>query len=109
MRRVLLTLAAASAALLIAGCDDANQKDVKGVQAKSNPDNVTAWANIDQHPNLVRVCADGIAFLTTSREALPAQRLPEWDWACPKPPGFVQYKGTPTTLVPLPRITAPAS
>lgn len=108
MRRILAVGALAALALLT-GCSDANQKDVKGVQAKSNPDNVTAWANIDQHPNIVRLCADGIAFLTTSREALPAQRLPEWDWACPKPPGFVPYKGTPTTLVPLVPRPTPSS
>lgn len=104
MRRFAPIALAVISLILVAGCNDANQKDVKGVQASANPDNIRVWANIDQHPNFTRICADGIAFLTTSRDTMPIQRVAEWDWACPKPSGFVQYKGTPTTFVPvLPR------
>jgi hypothetical protein len=99
MKRALIVLAAVAAVAGVAGCDSANQKDVKGVQPQANPGNITVWANIDQHPNIARVCADGLAFITTSRDNMPINRLPEWDWACPKPPGFVPYKGQPTNLL----------
>jgi hypothetical protein len=90
---------AAIAVLGLVGCEDANQKDVRGVQANANPGNVTVFANIDQHPNFTRICADGLAFITTSRDTMPINRLPEWDWACPKPPGFQPSKGEPTNLL----------
>lgn len=99
MNKLALAGAALALVAVTAGCNDANQKDVKGVQANANPGNITAFANIDQHPNFARVCADGLAFITTTRENMPINRLPEWDWACPKPPGFQPYKGTPTNLL----------
>lgn len=92
--------AIAVAALGVAGCNDANQKDVKNVPPTlPTSGEIKVFANIDQHANFVRVCADGIAFITTTRDAMPINRLPEWDWTCAKPPGYVPYKGTPTNLL----------
>ena len=65
--------------LALSACGDANQMDVKGVDGRK-PDKIEAYANIDQHPNIVRICIDKVAFLTTSREAgNNLMRVPEWD------------------------------
>jgi len=105
-RRMSTTIAVAAIAVAaLAGCEDANQKDVRGVQAQANPGNITVFANIDQHPNFTRVCADGYAFVTTTRDAMPINHFPEWDWMCPKPPGFQPYKGLPTDLLGDHRVT----
>jgi hypothetical protein len=101
-RRTAVMAAVAVSTLVLAGCNDANQKDIKGIPG-TQPDSITVYTNIDQHPNFARVCAGGIAFLTTSREYPSIMRLPEWDWTCPKPPGFQPYRGAPTSLpVPFP-------
>lgn len=63
----------------LSGCGSANQADVKGVNVR-NPDKIEAYANIDQHPNIVRLCIDHVAFATTSREnGQNFIRVPEWD------------------------------
>jgi hypothetical protein len=67
--------------IFAAGCgsDNANQKDVKGVPWR-NPDKIEVYANIDEHPNIVRVCIDKVAFATTSRpDGINLMRVPEWD------------------------------
>jgi hypothetical protein len=82
------------------GCDDqpnATNADLVNVPPKV-PDNVEAIANIDGHPNFNLVCADGVMFVTTTREMFAFNRLPELDWKCPKPPGFQPYKGEPSNF-----------
>ncbi len=79
-----LAVPIAIAALLLTtagSCEegDSSNYDVKGVEAK-NPDKIEGYANIDGHPNIVRLCIGGVAFATTSREAgLNFLRVPEWD------------------------------
>jgi hypothetical protein len=70
-------------ALLVAltGCDDANQKDATGVHWRQL-DKIEVYSNIDQHPNIARVCIDGVAFATISREYNSILRVPEWDSWC---------------------------
>lgn len=52
-----------------------------------NPDSVTLYNNIDGHPNLARICIDGIAFITTTRKGNASwDRFPEWDAACANGP-----------------------
>lgn len=48
------------------------------------PDSVEVFLNVDMHPNLARVCIDGIAFLTTTRDLDAVDRVAEWDPYCPK-------------------------
>jgi hypothetical protein len=65
----------------VGGCQGANTRDLKGVSAK-NPSKTELYANVDNHPNIVRLCIDGLAFVTTSREMDPLLRVPEWDAWC---------------------------
>jgi hypothetical protein len=70
-----LTLTAA-----LSGCG-ANQRDLNGIDIK-NPDKVEVYANIDEHPNIVRMCIGGIGFATISRQYNAILRVPEWDAWC---------------------------
>lgn len=79
--------ATALAALLAAavagttGCQGANTRDLEGIKIK-DPKKAEIYANLDQHPNIVRLCIDGLAFLTTSRKEDVILRVPEWDGWC---------------------------
>lgn len=65
--------------LALTGCGDANSKDLKGIGWKT-PEKIEVYANIDQHPNIVRLCIGKVAFATTSRNAgMNLMRVPEWD------------------------------
>jgi hypothetical protein len=50
------------------------------------PDSIVVWLNADHHPNVVRVCLDGLAFLTVSdghqTHTASVQRIAEWDDEC---------------------------
>jgi len=70
-------------AVLLAGCGRDNFRDVEGVPSK-DPDAITLWNNVDGNPNVVRICLDGVAFATTTRQYGDAiMRVPEWDAQCP--------------------------
>lgn len=75
-----------AAALLIgclaaAGCQGANARDLEGVPFRK-PDKIDTYINIDGQPNFSRICVDGVALLTTSREMDAVLRVPEWDRWC---------------------------
>lgn len=78
-RRVLAAVAAAAGLVLVAGC--AQQYDVEDVPFEV-PDEITIYGNVDQHPNITRVCIEGIAFATTTRDYNAVTRVPEWDAHC---------------------------
>ena len=60
----------------------ANDRDLEGVNGK-HPDKIELYINVDQHPNLVRLCIDHVAFVTTSRDnGQNFLRVPEWDSWC---------------------------
>ena len=69
---------------LLGGCSSRNNfRDVEGVPSK-DPDLIEAYNNLDGHPNIAKVCIDGVAFATTTREAHAAiQRVEAWDPTCP--------------------------
>jgi hypothetical protein len=68
----------------VAGCGSFNEQnatsgDLKGVTA-DRPQKIRAFNNIDRHPNIVELCIDGRAFLTTSRLAgVNLMRFPDDD------------------------------
>jgi predicted small secreted protein len=73
-------------AAVLTGCGQAawedSLRDLEGVQVY-DPDEATLWNNVDQHPNIVRLCLDGVAFATTTRPDFAAvTRVPEWDAHC---------------------------
>lgn len=83
-RKIRLALAAgmAGALVLVASGCGANTRDLEGVPFK-NPDKIEVYINIDDHPNVARLCIGGVAFFTTSRNYGDAiGRVPEWDAWC---------------------------
>lgn len=53
------------------------------------PDSITVYQNVDNHPTIVKVCIEGLAFRTVSTTyvelATPAvERVEEWDASCEK-------------------------
>ena len=79
-----LVLAAAALAAVSTACTPGNNfRDVEGVASK-DPDLIEAYNNLDGHPNIAKVCIDGVAFATTTRDAQAAiQRVEAWDDTCP--------------------------
>jgi hypothetical protein len=43
---------------------------VKGVRSQ-DPDLIESYNNLDSHPNIAKVCIDGVAFATTTRTRKP--------------------------------------
>lgn len=76
-------IAAAFVLSLASACGPVNNfRDVEGVKSQ-DPDLVENFNNMDAHPNLGKVCIDGVAFLTTTRNYDAVTRVPEWDKTCP--------------------------
>lgn len=69
MRKFVIACIAAST-LALSGCGQAPWEqsllDLEGVQV-SDPDSITLYNNVDQHPNLAVICIDGMTFVTTTR------------------------------------------
>ena len=82
-KRALVVLGAGVVALGAACTPGNNFRDVEGVKSK-DPDLIESYNNLDGHPNIAKVCIDGVAFATTTRENNAAiQRVPDWDSTCP--------------------------
>lgn len=79
MKRVMITLAAV-AAVAAAGCTSTLQ-DLENVDAVP-PDSYEVFQSPDLFPNIARVCVDGVAFVTTTRDYQQVTRVPEWDAEC---------------------------
>lgn len=85
LKQKIISLALSGVAVISLGavsCNGNNFRDVEGVNS-ANPDLVQNYNNMDQHPNMGKVCIDGVAFLTTTREYDAVTRVPEWDRTCP--------------------------
>lgn len=66
--------------IVIAGCG-ANVRDLEGVPIVE-PQKVEIYVNLDGHPNIVRMCIDGVAVMTTTRDLNAVQLVPAWDGWC---------------------------
>lgn len=84
MRRALLAAGAVGVLLATAGCGTDARRDVEGVPSH-DAQAYYLINNVDGHPNLVRVCQDGVAFVTTTREYNAVTLVPEWNRFCPPP------------------------
>ena len=74
---------AVAASLLLGACAGNNFRDVEGVESQ-RPDLIEVFSNVDKHPNIAKVCIDGVAFATTTREGNSAiTRVEAWDKTCP--------------------------
>ena len=66
-------------ATVLVGCSNQTKRDLEGVPVRE-PDKSEVYLNVDQYPNVTRLCIDGLAFATTTRENNAAIfRVPEWD------------------------------
>lgn len=96
---LVIILGASALVLLATACtEDASKSDLAQPQQENGdvpndivtagaPDSVHVFWNVDGHANFIRICADGLAFMSVSTahqgNAMPAiQRLPEWDGMC---------------------------
>ncbi len=78
-----IIMLATGAVFVLGACSPGNNfRDVEGVKSE-NPDLVQNYNNLDKHPNLAKVCIDGVAFLTTTRQYDAVTRVPDWDKTCP--------------------------
>lgn len=94
MKRIIIGIVTVALAVALAGCGTfggggnapgtgAGAHDLKHVKFQ-DPDSAVGLNNVDQYPNIVRVCFDGVAFATTTRPDFSSiQRVPEWDKFCP--------------------------
>ena len=84
MKKLGLVVAAGAIALSVGACNRDNFRDLEGVKSQE-PDQVELYSNVDRHPNIVKVCIDGVAFATTTREGNSAiMRVDDWDRTCPE-------------------------
>lgn len=93
MKRIAMAL---TVALIVTACSSAMSRDIDtptelaatsvelGPEQLSMqaPDQVDLFYNLDSHPNIVRLCIDGVALLTTSRDLNAVQLVPEWNDYC---------------------------
>lgn len=88
MRKPVIGATLAVAALLTLGaCGQApwedSLKDLEGVTVK-DPDKATLYNNVDTYPNMVVLCIDGVAFVTTTRPDMGSWApVPSLDKTCP--------------------------
>ena len=86
MKTVTVAAAAvvATGGLLLGACSPGNNfRDVEGVKSQE-PDTIEVFSNVDKHPNIAKLCIDGVAFATTTREGNSAiMRVEAWDATCP--------------------------
>lgn len=81
-KKIIAFAATLVAAVTLTGCSlGANDRDLEGIHYK-DPDKIEVYINIDQHPNIARICIAGVAFATTSRDYSALTRIPEWDSWC---------------------------
>lgn len=65
----------------LAACGQ-ERKDLEGIPS-TEPEKIQVYVNVDQHPNIARVCVGGVGFATTTRQYGDAViRVPEWDAWC---------------------------
>jgi hypothetical protein len=79
-----LVIGGLATALIISACGSGNPQldDLQNV-SPSYPNWVGLYLNVDNHPNIVEMCINGVGFATTTRDAAGAiTRIPEWDAFC---------------------------
>lgn len=69
--------------VLASGCQISNsQRDLEEQQIRDA--DVVVYRNVDHHPNVARLCTDGVAWFTTTRDFTAIRRMKEWDKFCPE-------------------------
>ena len=79
MRKSVIVVAIAGAALALTGCANQTVRDLEGVPV-TDPDKARLVVNIDTFPNINAMCIEGAGFATTTRDAAGALiRVEAWD------------------------------
>jgi hypothetical protein len=79
-----LGIAIVALALILGGCNfgqGSDSRDLEGVPL-TDPQKIEVYANVNGHPNIVRLCIDGRAFITTTRARFAMLRADYWDGWC---------------------------
>jgi hypothetical protein len=76
VKKILLLAAVAALTACSPEIRDSEDADLR------DPDEIVIFTNVDTYPNLVKLCVDGLGFVTTTREYDPWGRVPEWDDYC---------------------------
>lgn len=77
MKKIVGVLLVGAVALALAGCGS-SRRDLNGIPNK-DPDKAEMYSNVDGYPNVVRICIQGVAFATNTRQYDSMIRVPEWD------------------------------
>jgi hypothetical protein len=81
---VLAAVAVASLGLGTSACTPPWEGSIRDLEdAEVRDADVVVYNNINRHPNIARVCTDGVAWVTTSRDFDSLERMEEWDELCP--------------------------
>lgn len=85
MRRLVVSVVlVASLVFGAAACTPPWEGSIRDLEkAEVRDADVTVYNNINRHPNIARVCTDGVAWVTTSRDFDALERMEEWDELCP--------------------------
>ena len=85
MRRLVVSVVlAASLAIAASACTPPWEGSIRDLEnAEVRDADVVVYNNINRHPNIARVCTDGVAWVTTSRDFDSLERMEEWDELCP--------------------------
>lgn len=77
MRVILGMLSALVLLFAIAACSAQPQqiRDLKGIPV-TDPDKARLVTNVDQYPNVVAICIEGVGYITTTRNDRPIQESP---------------------------------
>lgn len=78
---ILILMGLGILAFALSGCTQNQYRDSEDAALK-DPDSVDIYTNVDEHPNIVRLCIDGVAFATTTREYEPVFLVPDWNDYC---------------------------
>ena len=73
MKRVIILIIAA--VFLIGGCSKQQVRDLEGITVKE-PQKVELYTNVDQYPNVVALCINGVGFVSTTRDYTSLQESP---------------------------------
>jgi hypothetical protein len=62
-------------AIFLSACSKQQVRDLEGITVKE-PQKVELYTNVDQYPNVVALCINGVGFVSTTRDYTSLQESP---------------------------------